>query len=51
MSDEEVLRQLFQAEKDNVVDDGFTRGVMQRVELLRRRRRLVSAAPRRSARR
>ncbi len=32
MSDEEVLRQLFQATRDDVVDDGFTRGVMQRVE-------------------
>jgi hypothetical protein len=41
MSDEEVLRQLFQAAHDDVVDDGFTRSVMQRVELLRRRRRLV----------
>ncbi len=41
MSDEETLRQLFQATRDDVVDDGFTRGVMQRVDRLRRRRRLV----------
>lgn len=41
MSDEEVLRQLFQATRDDVEDDGFTRGVMQRVDRLRRRRRLV----------
>lgn len=46
MSDEEALRQLFQgqlfqATRDDVADDGFTRGVMQRVDRLRRRRRLV----------
>jgi hypothetical protein len=41
MSDEEALRRLFQATHDDVVDDGFTHGVMQRVDRLRRRRHLV----------
>ena len=42
MSDEEALRRLFQAtQHDDVVDNGFTRGVMQRVDRVRRRRRLV----------
>jgi hypothetical protein len=41
MADEDALRQLFIAAENDVVDDGFTRKVMQRVDRLRRRRRLV----------
>ena len=41
MSDEDALRQLFVAAEKDVADDGFTHNVMQRVDRLRQRRRLV----------
>jgi hypothetical protein len=41
MSDEDALRQLFREEVGDVPDHGFTREVMQRVDRLRRRRRMV----------
>ena len=41
MSDYDALRQLFREEVSDVPDDGFTRDVMQRVDRLRRRRRMV----------
>ena len=41
MSDEDALRRLFSAAENRVADDGFTRNVMQRVDRLRQRRRLV----------
>jgi len=41
MSDEDALRRLFREEVSDLPDDGFTREVMQRVDRLRRRRRMV----------
>ncbi len=41
MSDEDALRQLFREAQSDVSDNGFTRDVMQRVDRLRSRRRVV----------
>jgi hypothetical protein len=41
MSDEDTLREIFRTAQVGVSDNGFTRDVMQRVDRLRRRRRVV----------
>ncbi len=41
MSDDDALRRLFREEPCDLPEDGFTRDVMQRVDRLRGRRRMV----------
>jgi len=41
MHDEQLIERLFRDAREDIADDGFSRGVMRRIEMLRRARRWV----------